>query len=177
MSGSETGLMVGLQHQQNNIRIPFTPPDSVAAAAVAVYKPNITTATSPSYQPSGDASSGGVMVPMAAASGGGGGEPMVKRKRGRPRKYGPDGTMALGLSPNPPSVGVTQSSGGGFSSPPPTAAMSGGGGGPTSSSLKKARGRPPGSTGKKQRFDAFGNGPFIIFFLLYKFHKICFIFK
>lgn len=101
------------------------------------------------------------MVSMAGA--GGAGEPMVKRKRGRPRKYGPDGTMALGLSPTPPSVTVTQSAGGGggFSSPPPTAAVSGGGGGggPTSS-LKKARGRPPGSSSKKQQFEAFGSAGF-----------------
>lgn len=107
------------------------------------------------------------MVSMAGA-----GEPMVKRKRGRPRKYGPDGTMALGLSPTPPSVTVTQSAGGGggFSSPPPTAAVSGGGGGggPTSS-LKKARGRPPGSSSKKQQFEAFGNNfSFNYYFVLFK---------
>ncbi|CAN4077737.1 unnamed protein product [Withania somnifera] len=57
-----------------------------------------------------------------------GGEP-VKKKRGRPRKYGPDGTnMSLALSPlysNPPSGSITP--------------------GP-----KRIRGRPPGSGWKQQ---------------------------
>ncbi|XP_052201501.1 AT-hook motif nuclear-localized protein 10 isoform X2 [Diospyros lotus] len=76
-------------------------------------------------------------------------EPM-KRKRGRPRKYGPDGTMALALSPAPP--GSSQSPGT-FSSPPPST-LSGGSG--SASSFKKARGRPPGSS-KKQQMEALGS--------------------
>eukprot|EP00252_Welwitschia_mirabilis_P007423 TRINITY_DN1876_c0_g1_i1.p1 TRINITY_DN1876_c0_g1~~TRINITY_DN1876_c0_g1_i1.p1 ORF type:complete len:369 (-),score=57.30 TRINITY_DN1876_c0_g1_i1:290-1396(-) len=58
-------------------------------------------------------------------------EPM-KRKRGRPRKYGPDGSMALALAP--------------LSSAP---AM-------FSPSQKRGRGRPPGS-GKKQQLAALGS--------------------
>ncbi|KAG6533435.1 hypothetical protein ZIOFF_007304 [Zingiber officinale] len=60
-------------------------------------------------------------------------EPM-KKKRGRPRKYGPDGSMSLGLTP---------SSASGYSNSP--------GSDPTA----KRRGRPPGS-GKKQQLDALG---------------------
>ncbi|XP_031482129.1 AT-hook motif nuclear-localized protein 10-like isoform X2 [Nymphaea colorata] len=55
----------------------------------------------------------------------------LKKKRGRPRKYGPDGTMALALSP--------LSSVPSYSTP----------------SFKRNRGRPPGS-GKRQQLDALG---------------------
>ncbi|KAF7826033.1 AT-hook motif nuclear-localized protein 9-like [Senna tora] len=61
------------------------------------------------------------------------GEP-VKRKRGRPRKYGPDGTVSLALTP--PS-----------SSHP--------GSGTVTQSQKRGRGRPPG-TGKKQQLASLG---------------------
>ncbi|KAH7437176.1 hypothetical protein KP509_05G059800 [Ceratopteris richardii] len=58
-------------------------------------------------------------------------EPVFKRKRGRPRKYGPDGSMALALISHP-TVGNT-------ASPIP----------------KRGRGRPPGS-GRKQQLEALG---------------------
>ncbi|KAF3789075.1 AT-hook motif nuclear-localized protein 10 [Nymphaea thermarum] len=70
-----------------------------------------------------------------------GGGPPVKRKRGRPRKYGPDGSMALALTPvsaSAPPAGYA-----------PSATS-------TSPSVKKARGRPPGS-GKKQQLAALGS--------------------
>uniref|UniRef100_A0A803QUY5 AT-hook motif nuclear-localized protein n=1 Tax=Cannabis sativa TaxID=3483 RepID=A0A803QUY5_CANSA len=176
MSGSETGLLasrepfsVGLQKSPvasqpmlQNMRMPF------AADGSGVYKP--IAATSPSYQSSagaavaGDGSTGGAIVSpggglnMNNMSMGSGNEPM-KRKRGRPRKYGPDGTMALALSP---SVPVSHSGGGGFSSPhtgvappPSDGGLAGGPGSP--SSTKKARGRPPGSS-KKQQLDGMGFG-------------------
>ncbi|KAJ6801010.1 AT-hook motif nuclear-localized protein 9-like [Iris pallida] len=84
--------------------------------------------------------------------GGGGsfvGEP-AKRKRGRPRKYGPDGSVALALSPLPSSVTPTSGSGSG----------SGGGAGLSvsvsgSPGLKRGRGRPPG-TGRKQQLASLG---------------------
>ncbi|KDP24418.1 hypothetical protein JCGZ_26547 [Jatropha curcas] len=70
----------------------------------------------------------------------------AKKKRGRPRKYTPDGNIALGLSPTPisssaNSLGHADSGGGtsGVASEPPA---------------KRNRGRPPGS-GKKQ-LDALG---------------------
>lgn len=59
------------------------------------------------------------------------GEP-VKRKRGRPRKYGPDGSVSLALSPTP-------STSSGMPTPTP----------------KRNRGRPPGS-GKKHQLASAG---------------------
>ncbi|KAM0935657.1 putative AT-hook motif nuclear-localized protein [Dioscorea sansibarensis] len=63
------------------------------------------------------------------------GEP-VKRKRGRPRKYGPDGSMALALSPMPSASTYSNNQ--------------------QSESTGKRRGRPPGS-GKKQQLNALGS--------------------
>ncbi|RDX69185.1 AT-hook motif nuclear-localized protein 13, partial [Mucuna pruriens] len=66
---------------------------------------------------------------------------LAKKKRGRPRKYSPDGNIALGLAPT-------------HVSPPPAGDSAG-----TASAegpAKKHRGRPPGS-GKKQ-LDALGAG-------------------
>ncbi|XP_011625423.1 AT-hook motif nuclear-localized protein 10 isoform X1 [Amborella trichopoda] len=137
IGASETGIMAtresyGVTLQKSSVQ----PPPPVApnmrlafsSDGAAVYKP--VTGNSPPYQ--GDTSStmvqhGGINMNM--------GEPL-KRKRGRPRKYGPDGTMALALTPaTPVSAGFP--------------------GSPSSSSLKKARGRPPGS-GKKQQLAALG---------------------
>ncbi|XVF51966.1 hypothetical protein PTKIN_Ptkin04bG0226700 [Pterospermum kingtungense] len=88
-------------------------------------------------------------------------EPAMKKKRGRPRKYAPDGNIALlQLAPSTPvaaaapnsannaavdSVGLGSSSGGGGG---------GGGGGASETPAKRSRGRPPG-TGKRQ-MDALG---------------------
>ncbi|KAE8671706.1 AT-hook motif nuclear-localized protein 13 [Hibiscus syriacus] len=79
-------------------------------------------------------------------------EPALKKKRGRPRKYAPDGNIALlQLAPTPQiasnsanhgegeSVGLGSNSGVGAVSEPPA---------------KKNRGRPPGST--KKQMDALG---------------------
>ncbi|KAA8525896.1 hypothetical protein F0562_008004 [Nyssa sinensis] len=67
----------------------------------------------------------------------------AKKKRGRPRKYSPDGNIALGLSPAPvnyiSSVGHADTVGHGDST----------GGTPSDSTAKRNRGRPAGS-GKKQ---------------------------
>ncbi|KAJ4963190.1 hypothetical protein NE237_023129 [Protea cynaroides] len=173
ISGSDPGIMsgresfgVGLQKSTvtsqpsgiPNMRLAFS------SDGTAVYKP--VTANSPTtFQPSSGA------APTGSASGGGGGggdgsagaivqhglnmnmgEPM-KRKRGRPRKYGPDGTMALALTPVSPTVPS-----GGFSSPSTTATTAAAAAAAASSSpsSKKARGRPPGS-GKKQQMDALGS--------------------
>ncbi|RAL52095.1 hypothetical protein DM860_014922 [Cuscuta australis] len=77
----------------------------------------------------------------------------TKKKRGRPRKYSPDGGIALGLTPTPVSP-ISSMAGHGDS---------GGGSGTNNSAQnhssenqpKKARGRPPGP-GKRQ-MDAFGS--------------------
>jgi hypothetical protein len=58
----------------------------------------------------------------------------VKRKRGRPRKYGPDGSVSLALSPSPSTHGGTNT---------------------ITSSQKRGRGRPPG-TGRKQQLASLG---------------------
>lgn len=57
----------------------------------------------------------------------------VRRKRGRPRKYGPDGAMSLALLPK--------------SSTPPVNV--------TPTTQKRGRGRPPGS-GRKQQIASLG---------------------
>lgn len=57
----------------------------------------------------------------------------VKRKRGRPRKYGPDGTVSLALSPSSTASPGTL----------------------TPSTQKRGRGRPPG-TGRKQQLASLG---------------------
>lgn len=66
----------------------------------------------------------------------------VKRKRGRPRKYGPDGSVSLALSPSvsthPGTISPTQ---------------------------KRGRGRPPG-TGRKQQVSSVGKNSWHILFLL-----------
>ncbi|BBH02895.1 AT hook motif DNA-binding family protein [Prunus dulcis] len=79
-------------------------------------------------------SGGGFSIDSSSAS-------AAKKKRGRPRKYSPDGNIALGLAPTQmPSTASTAAAGphgessGTMSSDPPA---------------KKNRGRPPGS-GKKQ---------------------------
>ncbi|KVH91868.1 AT hook, DNA-binding motif-containing protein [Cynara cardunculus var. scolymus] len=74
---------------------------------------------------------GGVSIPNP----GSGSESVVKKKRGRPRKYAPDGShMALGLTPVSPGAGMGTAASHDRSSPPP----------------QKKRGRPRGS-GRKQR--------------------------
>ena len=177
---SETGFMangepfsVGIQKptvqsppSMQNMRLTFTPDGT------AVYKPITTTSPPPqppSYQGGGaggaPAGAGGGNGVSSGATGGGNGlspvipsphglninmgEPM-KRKRGRPRKYGPDGTMALALtSVSPPSAGPPGSGAGGFS-PSSASTMSG------SADAMKKRGRPPGS-GRKLQMAALGN--------------------
>lgn len=81
---------------------------------------------------------GGGGVGSGGHMGVGSGEPM-KRKRGRPRKYGLDGTMALALSPL-------------SSATPPVSGLGSGSVAPTP---RRGRGRPPG-TGRKQQLALLG---------------------
>lgn len=93
---------------------------------------------------------------MVSVSGSGGTMPVatqpepVKRKRGRPRKYGPDGAMKQHLS----SVAQQHQHQQMMGAPPPRMGsmsgqdMAGGPGGLDDAAAKKRRGRPPG-TGKK----------------------------
>jgi hypothetical protein len=87
--------------------------------------------------------SGGGGAIVVSGGGGGGGE-LVKKKRGRPRKYGPDGTLGMGPKP---AAGTATDAG----------RQSGGAGSKSNSNPDgKRRGRPPGS-GKKKQLDALGN--------------------
>lgn len=70
-------------------------------------------------------------VNVGAPTGAPPGEP-VKRKRGRPRKYGSDGSVSLALTPTPSTHPGTLTQG-----------------------PKRGRGRPPG-TGKKQQLASLG---------------------
>lgn len=79
----------------------------------------------------GMASSAAVQPPTPAT------EPVVKKKRGRPRKYAPDGQVSLGLSSLP------------SANKPKSSSMS------DPNAPKRARGRPPG-TGRKQRLANLG---------------------
>lgn len=140
-----------------------TPPPEVVQNMHMSYRDDSTAMFSPPVPPymSTEGSSG-----AGAGTGAGAGynnsSDQMKRKRGRPRKYGPDGSMALGLnSASPPVVGGIT---GGILSPKEpvnsaaaTQSLSEGPGSPTT--LKKARGRPPGSS-KKQQIDNFGSTGF-----------------
>ncbi|KAL5215124.1 hypothetical protein ABZP36_004276 [Zizania latifolia] len=90
--------------------------------------------------------SGSATVPVAPP-GSSSMEP-VKRKRGRPRKYGPDGTMKVSAAAQQQQL---------MSAPPRMGSMSGAdmmaGSGLDDSAQKKRRGRPPG-TGKKQHLSS-----------------------
>ncbi|XP_040378993.1 AT-hook motif nuclear-localized protein 9-like [Oryza brachyantha] len=95
------------------------------------------------------ASAGSPTVPAAQ----GAATPMepVKRKRGRPRKYGPDGTMKVSAA----AVAAQQQM---MSAPPRMGSMSGAdmvgsSAGMDDAAQKKRRGRPPG-TGKKQQLSS-----------------------
>jgi len=96
--------------------------------------------------------------PQSAAGAGAPGAPggnvlgmgdLMRKKRGRPRKYAPDGSMALALAP------ISSASAGGAAAP---GQQQHGGfsiSSPPSDPNAKRRGRPPGS-GKKKQFEALG---------------------
>ncbi|XP_050376264.1 AT-hook motif nuclear-localized protein 13 [Argentina anserina] len=129
-NNSSSAMMGG----PNSGRYPFNP-----VAQQPPSKPLDSMSPSPfdgSLRPSG---SGGFSIDSSSTASAG------KKKRGRPRKYSPDGNIALGLAPAQVSasapVVVHGESSATMSSDPPA---------------KKNRGRPPGS-GKKQ-LDALGAG-------------------
>jgi len=174
---SEQGLMAGrdLFGMPKSLPAPVPgPPASAAMQSVrmaytadgtAVYAPVSSSPTTPSYQPQGAAH--GASMSAATVVGGNGastapgmGEPVAKKKRGRPRKYGPDGPMALALVPASAATGSaatgSPATGQGSSGPFSPAGLN------LASSLLvvspdgfKKRGRPKGST-NKPRVDAAG---------------------
>ena len=116
-----------------NVRLAFTP------EGTAIYKPlSVAPAAFQSGGSSAGSDGGAAVVPIQGLPMGAMEQPL-KKKRGRPRKYGPDGTMALALSPLS-----------GQSAGSPLSPLSG-----SSPGMKKARGRPPGS-GRKQQMAALG---------------------
>ncbi|XP_064938802.1 AT-hook motif nuclear-localized protein 10-like isoform X2 [Musa acuminata AAA Group] len=140
-----------------SMRLAFTPDGT------AIYKP-ITSTSPPPPAPAPAPYQGGGGGGGTTGSGVEGPSPMmaphglnitmgepVKRKRGRPRKYGPDGTMALALIPT--SAAASGAPGGGGFSLSPTGTTNRAS---SADPSKKARGRPPGS-GKKQQMAALGS--------------------
>lgn len=82
----------------------------------------------------------------------------VKKKRGRPRKYKPDGSVTLGLSPCSSSTPHSANSGMGIMVTTPGSGFGSAGSGGSGSgtpSEKRGRGRPPGS-GKMQQLASLG---------------------
>ncbi|CAN6324490.1 unnamed protein product [Urochloa humidicola] len=75
---------------------------------------------------------------------------LMRKKRGRPRKYAPDGSMALALAP----ISSASAGGGGGQQPQQHGGFSISS--PPSDPNAKRRGRPPGS-GKKKQFEALGS--------------------
>ncbi|XP_074559332.1 AT-hook motif nuclear-localized protein 10-like [Curcuma longa] len=118
---------------------------------VRVYEPPGSASDTPAYQPvaGGGWSASATPHPFQAVAGGSGdlspgnsSRESFKRKRGRPRKYGPDGTPILAVSPlsrspAPPLSTTTFSPATNMAA---TVAAEG---------AKKARGRPRGSTNKR----------------------------
>ncbi|KAG2308958.1 hypothetical protein Bca4012_082103 [Brassica carinata] len=167
MSGSETGSMaaasrepipftMSLHHQHNqpppppppqqqhsqNMQLSFTGADRTTA----VYKP-MSLESSPQQQHYQHSSAGelNMNIPVTES------EQRVKKRRGRPRRYGPEsGEASLGFVPGPPSLTVSQSSGGDGDG------GGGSGGGGASPTVKRMRGRPAGSS-NRQKLQALGS--------------------
>ncbi|GER36661.1 AT hook motif DNA-binding family protein [Striga asiatica] len=127
------------QHLDQQMRVPYT--------ADGAYR---SVASPPAYQPM----PGGAPVATNLNSGD------QKRKRGRPRKYGPDGNMAamaMASGQQPMNVGMQQAQMQTFSPPPAAAPPQPPVGGSASPTAKKARGRPPGSVNKKKQIEVIGS--------------------
>jgi hypothetical protein len=121
----------------------FTPVSS-APPATATYQPTGGVGGLPGHSVG---ATGGI---GAAALSGGAPDPLAKKKRGRPRKYGPDGSMSLALVPA--SSAAVPGAPGAFS---PHAAKAPNSAPSASPDGVKKRGRPKGSTNKKH-VPAFG---------------------
>ena len=151
-------MHLSFSFDDNTVYKPLSAATNAAGTTIAAAT------TLPTYQLDGGGGGGAVNVNVNMGNMSGGEQ--ANRKRRSPRKYGLDGSMALGLTPTaqPVPIAQTQSSGGGgFSSPhpaptpppsAPTSLPSGGSAPPTS--FKKARGRPPGSSSKKHQLEALG---------------------
>ena len=131
---------------QQTMRMAYGPDGTPFFAPVSSAPPPAET-----YQPGG----GAAPAPDAAAAGGNGSpafqmnmEDWAKKKRGRPRKYGDDGSMALALVPLPNPEEPTPGAHGPFSPSAMSAAGTALGVAPVG---MKKRGRPKGSTNKPKK--------------------------
>ncbi|XP_047259944.1 AT-hook motif nuclear-localized protein 10-like [Capsicum annuum] len=139
--------VVGVQNSPARVPVTAPPPEVVQNMHMSFAPPPM--AANPPYSASAEGSSGG-----SGAGFNGLLEPM-KRKRGRPRKYGPDGSMAMGLNAPVPVAAAASPVAAGA----PAVGQDVGVGPASPNSMKKARGRPPGSS-KKQQIDNFGSTGF-----------------
>ncbi|KAF7829458.1 AT-hook motif nuclear-localized protein 10 [Senna tora] len=148
MSGSETGLMTS--SELFNMGLPKSPAPSQPVlqnihlgysvdGRTAEFK-QLAPASPLTFLSSGSNAVSGTDGGEAPGFNFNTGSEPLKRKRGRPRKYGPDGSMPLGSAFKLPIMAVNQCSEG---SALPT-------------SLKKVRGRPTGSS-KKQHLELLGS--------------------
>ncbi|KAL1309181.1 hypothetical protein HN51_051870 [Arachis hypogaea] len=173
--GSREGFTVGL-HSHNNMRLDFS--DGPALYSNSNNNPLAPPSASPTYHPStavtaapiniNGSAVGGIESVAALPQGGHiGSSSEPKKKRGRPRKYVPDGGgVGLGLNPDSSAPGMTvnhsqnqnpnlnsslnqNQSGGGAMSPGIASAT------PNSNSGKK-RGRPRGSLNKHPHLKGLG---------------------
>jgi hypothetical protein len=139
-------------------KTPATPPSAGSTQSLrmayttdgtAIFTPVISVSVPPAtatYQPVG-----GSAVTASSLAGvggnGGAGEPVPKKKRGRPRKYGPDGSMSLALVPaSMATAPAPPGASGAFSPNGPKATNAAPSASPDGA---KKRGRPKGSTNKK----------------------------
>ena len=169
--GSREPFAVGLHN--HNMRLDF------AADGTPLYNNPLAPNASPTFHPSTAVTAAPININGGAAAGGESAAGMTqahvgssaepKKRRGRPRKYGPDGGVSLGLAPTTsPAVAVNQNQNPN-PNPNPNQNQSGGGGGgaispgigsatpnSNSNSVKK-RGRPRGSRNKHRHFKGLGN--------------------
>ncbi|CAL5073621.1 unnamed protein product [Urochloa decumbens] len=138
-----------------SLRMAFTTDGTPVFAPVSSAPP--ATAT---YQPLG-----GAAAPSMAGMGGNGGapghpggagEPVAKKKRGRPRKYAPDGSMSLALVPASMAAAAGPAAAGASGPFSPEGAKTPSTAPSASPDGPKKRGRPKGSTNKKH-VPALGN--------------------
>ncbi|WOK94146.1 hypothetical protein Cni_G02848 [Canna indica] len=155
MASRESPFNISLQPMQSQLPATQSMRLTYTADGTAIYKPiNSSSPTPPQppiYQGGGGGGTPGAGDGNSSAIASQGlsintGEP-VKRKRGRPRKYGPDGLALTHLS-----TAASVLSGAGVLSPTEMTNISPPGAADTT---KKPRGRPPGS-GKKLQMGALG---------------------
>ncbi|XAR73661.1 hypothetical protein NMG60_11007702 [Bertholletia excelsa] len=154
-SGGSVGLMPNMRlafcTDGTAVYKPVMPPNSPITPSLMTTPPQPSQLASPAYQSAGDGSAVEAATPSIEASAG----TETRRKRGRPRKYGADGSLSAGLTSStkqPRQRPEAALHSGGLASPTvaspaATAALPSG---------KKPRGRPPGS-GKKNKVAALGS--------------------